>query len=75
MKIIDGGVNDIRLVGVIALFIMIIICAVGMEWEVKAQNVLVVIIVAAMADFMIGTSLGPSTDEQVAKGFTGFSSK
>ena len=67
--------NDIRLVGVIALIVMIVICCVGMEWEVKAQNVLVVIIVAAMADFLIGTALGPSTDDQISKGFIGFSRK
>lgn len=35
MKIIDGGVNDVRLVGIIAILIMIIICAVGMDWEAK----------------------------------------
>ena len=54
---------------------MIIICAVGMEWEVKAQNVLVVIIVAAMANFLIGTIIGPGADGDVAKGFTGFSGR
>jgi solute carrier family 12 sodium/potassium/chloride transporter 2 len=37
LKIIDGGINDVRLVGMVALFIMIIICAVGMEWEVKVS--------------------------------------
>ena len=34
-KIVDGGVNDIRIVGIAALFVMVIICAVGMEWEAK----------------------------------------
>ncbi|XP_026688897.1 bumetanide-sensitive sodium-(potassium)-chloride cotransporter-like [Diaphorina citri] len=36
-KIIDGGVNDIRLVGVIAIFIMVIICSFGMDWESKVR--------------------------------------
>ena len=71
-KIIDGGVNDTRIIGTIAIAIMIVICAVGMEWEVKAQNVLILIIVAAIFDFMIGTIIGPSSDELIAKGFTGF---
>lgn len=35
LKIVDGGVNDVRIVGAITLFIMVIICAVGMEWESK----------------------------------------
>lgn len=71
LKIIDGGVNDTRIIGTVAILIMIIICAVGMEWEVKAQNVLIFIIVAAIIDFMVGTFLGPSSTELVAEGFTG----
>lgn len=71
MKIIDGGVNDIRITGTIALAIMIIICAVGMEWEIKAQNFLLAIIVAAIFNFIIGSSMGPSNVEQQAQGFTG----
>lgn len=38
LMIIDGGVNDVRLVGVIAIFVMILICAVGMEWESKVTD-------------------------------------
>lgn len=48
MQIIDGGVNDTRIIGTVALVVMIVICAVGMEWESKAQNFLIAIIVAAM---------------------------
>lgn len=65
--------NDTRLIGSIAIVIMIIICAVGMEWEVKAQNFLVLTILAAMLDFLIGTALGPVNEEEKAKGFIGFS--
>lgn len=71
-KIIDGGVNDIRIIGSVALLIMIIICAIGMEWETKAQNFLIAIIVAAIANFIIGCLMGPSNDVQVAQGFIGF---
>jgi solute carrier family 12 sodium/potassium/chloride transporter 2 len=39
LKIVDGGINDVRIVGMIALVIMIVICAVGMEWEVKVSNI------------------------------------
>lgn len=35
--IIDNGVNDVRIVGAVALVVMCIICAVGMDWESKAQ--------------------------------------
>lgn len=73
MKIIDGGITDTRIVGVTAVFIMVIICAVGMEWESKAQNFLVAIIVGAIADFIIGTAMGPSSNEERVRGFIGFS--
>lgn len=37
LKIVDNGVNDVRIVGAIALFVMCVICAVGMDWETKTQ--------------------------------------
>lgn len=46
-----------------------------MEWEVKAQNFLLAIIVAAIFNFIIGSVMGPSTPEQKAEGFTGISRK
>jgi solute carrier family 12 sodium/potassium/chloride transporter 2 len=73
LKIVDSGVNDVRIIGMIALVIMIIICAVGMEWEVKAQNFLVVTIVAAILNFLIGALMGPRSDLDVSRGFNGFS--
>lgn len=44
-----------------------------MEWEVKAQNILIVIIVGAILDFLIGAVIGPSSPEDISKGFAGFS--
>lgn len=61
--------------GAVALAVMIIICAVGMEWETKAQNFLIAIIVAAIFNFIIGSIMGPQSEEQKAQGFVGFSSK
>lgn len=37
LKIIDNGVNDVRIIGAVALLVMCIVCAVGMDWESKAQ--------------------------------------
>lgn len=72
MKIVDNGVNDVRIVGAIALAVMIFICAVGMEWEIKAQNFLLAIIVAAIVNFIVGSCIGPSSPNQKSKGFMGF---
>lgn len=38
LKIIDNSVNDIRIVGIIALIVMVLICAIGMEWESKVLD-------------------------------------
>lgn len=70
--IVDGSTNDVRIVGTIAILVMCIICAVGMEWESKAQNVLVIIIIGAIVDFLVGAFIGPRTDTQLAQGFIGF---
>uniref|UniRef100_A0A182JS22 Uncharacterized protein n=1 Tax=Anopheles christyi TaxID=43041 RepID=A0A182JS22_9DIPT len=72
-KIIDGGINDMRIVGTVTIVIMVIICAVGMDWELKAQNVLVVAIVIAIGGFILGVFLGPRTDADRGKGFSGLS--
>lgn len=74
-KIIDNGQNDIRIVGAIALAVMIVICAVGMEWETKAQNFLLAIIVAAIFNFIVGSIWGPLTEKQTTEGFVGFNSE
>jgi len=73
MKILDGGINDTRIIGTIAILIMIIVCATGMEWEVKAQNFLLVTIVAAVIDFIVGTIRGPVNEIEKAQGFIGIS--
>ncbi|XP_065092680.1 bumetanide-sensitive sodium-(potassium)-chloride cotransporter-like isoform X2 [Ochlerotatus camptorhynchus] len=74
-KIVDGGVNDVRIVGTIAIIVMVIVCAVGMEWEAKAQNFLIVTILIAILNFLIGVIVGPTNDDQIAHGFTGFSTE
>lgn len=73
-KIFDGGVNDARVIGTISTLVMILICAVGMEWESKAQNFLIAIIGGAIFDFVAGAIMGPVNDVQRAQGFTGFNS-
>lgn len=75
LKIIDGGSNDVRIVGTVAILVMILICALGMDWEAKAQNFLIAVIVIAMFDFMVGAIIGPLSVQQIAKGFTGFRCK
>lgn len=46
-----------------------------MEWEAKAQIVLLVILLVAIADFLIGSAIGPKSDLEMAQGFIGYNSK
>ncbi|XP_037815432.1 bumetanide-sensitive sodium-(potassium)-chloride cotransporter [Lucilia sericata] len=74
LKIVDGGINDVRIVGVCTILVLICICCVGMEWETKAQNFLIVTIVLAIFNFLIGAAIGPQDNaDAISKGFVGFS--
>lgn len=75
VHIIDGGVQDVRIIGSITIFLLLIIVVVGMEWEAKAQIVLLIILLAAIADFLIGTVVGPKSELERAKGFVGYNGK
>lgn len=35
LKIIDGGVQDVRIIGSITIVILLLIVVIGMEWEAK----------------------------------------
>ncbi|XP_065334078.1 bumetanide-sensitive sodium-(potassium)-chloride cotransporter isoform X1 [Cloeon dipterum] len=73
LSIFDGGIQDVRIIGSITIVILTVIVVVGMEWEAKAQNVLLVILLIAMLDFLFGCFYGPLDDEERAKGFVGLS--
>jgi solute carrier family 12 sodium/potassium/chloride transporter 2 len=47
---------------------MVISCIISLQ----AQLGLLVILLVAIADFMIGTFIGPQNDEVKAKGFVGY---
>ncbi|CAH0399421.1 unnamed protein product [Chilo suppressalis] len=70
-KILGNGIDDTRIVGAIALFVMCFICAIGMDWESRAQNFLIIIIVFAIINYIIGAFMGPSSDSEKAHGFSG----
>ncbi|XP_017043222.1 bumetanide-sensitive sodium-(potassium)-chloride cotransporter isoform X2 [Drosophila ficusphila] len=71
-EIVDGGVQDVRIIGCITILLLLIIVVVGMEWEAKAQIGLLIILLVAIADFVIGSFIGPKSDVELAKGFLGY---
>ncbi|KFM60478.1 Solute carrier family 12 member 2, partial [Stegodyphus mimosarum] len=71
MPLLDNGINDIRIISCATVVVILGIAIVGTEWETKAQIILLLILLAAMADFLAGAVLIPN-DEQMAKGFLGW---
>uniref|UniRef100_A0A646QDL3 Solute carrier family 12 member 3 n=1 Tax=Hemiscolopendra marginata TaxID=943146 RepID=A0A646QDL3_9MYRI len=71
ITIVGHKVNDVRIIGSITLVVLLIITVVGMEWEARAQILLLIILLIAMADFIIGSFIPPSLEEQ-SKGFIGY---
>ncbi|XP_056393273.1 solute carrier family 12 member 2 isoform X2 [Hyla sarda] len=59
--------NDIRIIGAITIVLLLGISVAGMEWEAKAQIVLLVILLLAIVDFFIGAFI-PMEDKK-SKGF------
>lgn len=75
ISIVDGGAQDVRIIGSVTIIILLFIVVVGMEWEAKAQIVLLIILLAAIGDFFIGSIYGPKSNLEIAKGFVGYNSK
>ncbi|XP_070543648.1 solute carrier family 12 member 2-like isoform X2 [Ptychodera flava] len=70
VKIVDD-INDIRIIGIITVVLLLGVALVGMAWEARAQLVLLVILILAIVDFVIGTFIPPS-DQEIGKGFIGY---
>ncbi|XP_051953114.1 solute carrier family 12 member 1 isoform X1 [Xyrauchen texanus] len=66
--IIVDPVSDIRIVGCITVVLLLCITAAGMEWEAKAQIILLVILLVAIGNVFVGTVI-PSTQDKLSKGF------
>lgn len=66
-------INDIRIIGAMTVVILLGISVAGMEWEAKAQIVLLVILLLAIADFIIGTFI--PLESKKPKGFFSYKSE
>lgn len=40
LSIVDGGVNDVRIIGSITIVLLTVVVVVGMEWEAKVKTVI-----------------------------------
>ncbi|XP_061881166.1 solute carrier family 12 member 2-like isoform X1 [Entelurus aequoreus] len=62
--------NDIRIVGTLTVILLLGISVAGMEWEAKAQMVLLVILLGAIVNYFIGSFM--TTEDKKSKGFFGY---
>lgn len=74
LKIVDGAMVDMRILGSITILLLLGLVVVGLEWEAKAQMGLLFFLVVAILDFMVGAAVGPQNDLVKAKGFIGLNS-
>uniref|UniRef100_A0A8B9K9T7 Solute carrier family 12 member 2-like n=1 Tax=Astyanax mexicanus TaxID=7994 RepID=A0A8B9K9T7_ASTMX len=56
-------INDIRIVGTLTIILLLGISVAGMEWEAKAQVVLLIILVAAIFNYFIGSFIPMESKE------------
>lgn len=63
--------NDIRIVGFITVTVLLGVTLIGLEWVVRTQMVLLVVLVISILNAIIGTFIGPKDDLTRAQGFVG----
>ena len=71
--IIDGGDNDTRILGFLLMLFVCAVCGLGAKYEMATQQVLLVILSTAFVNLFVGSFMGPTSDEEKARGFLGYS--
>nr|CAH0112221.1 unnamed protein product [Daphnia galeata] len=71
--IIDGADNDIRIIGTLTMIFVCAICGLGSQYETKMKDIMFVIMLASLANFLAGSIMGPSSELEEARGFIGYS--
>ncbi|KRZ19529.1 Solute carrier family 12 member 2 [Trichinella pseudospiralis] len=72
LKIIDGGINDVRIIGALTQLFLFTVVMISVTWESKTELALLVIISISYVTFIVGTFL-PPTELKAARGMTGYS--
>lgn len=67
-SIMVDPLNDIRIIGCITVVLLLGISVAGMEWEAKAQIVLLIILLVAIVNVFVGTFI-PATETKKSQGF------
>ena len=68
---VDGS-NDIHIAGLITILVLLGITMIGLQWVVRAQMILLIVLVISILNVMIGTFIGPQSEDSRMKGFVGY---
>jgi len=71
-SLIVDETNDIRIIGVVTIVILLGVTMVGLQWVVRAQMILLILLVISILNVVIGTFIGPQSNESKSKGFVGY---
>ncbi|KAL3866007.1 hypothetical protein ACJMK2_043348 [Sinanodonta woodiana] len=63
--------HEVRIIGTVTCVLLVIILLIGMDWEAKAQLVLLVSLMVAILSYFVGTFIPPSSEKQW-KGVVGY---
>merc|ERR1711962_703907 len=71
----DNRLNDLRIIGTPVLVLILILAIIGMDWVTRVQKALLVLLILAQIDMLVGTFLTEgsayaSSDKRHAFGFT-----
>ncbi|MES1909468.1 MAG: hypothetical protein MHM6MM_002199 [Cercozoa sp. M6MM] len=66
--ITNSTINEIRVLGILLVTLLLIMALIGVGWVIKLQLVLLLLLLASIMAFMIGSFIGPDKD----KGFLGW---
>lgn len=72
VQMIDGDMNDVRVVGLVTCTLLMAVVFVGTSFESKMQIGLLAILTASIINYFIGTVI-PISEHQASRGITGYS--
>ncbi|KAK6107385.1 K-Cl cotransporter family protein [Brugia pahangi] len=70
--VIDGGMNDVRVIGLVSCCILMAVVFIGTSFESKMQVGLLAILTLSIIDYFVGTFV-PVSENQLYRGITGYS--
>nr|CAH0110870.1 unnamed protein product [Daphnia galeata] len=71
--IVDGAINDIRIIGTATLIFICAICGLGAKYETKMKDAMFIVMMVSFSNFLVGSIMGPSSESEEARGFIGYS--